>query len=87
MENENILKTIWNFKKKGSVFNNIHLLCGNISDAIIKYSLIKLSGDNVTCIFISFENFMNKMKNIDFEFSEKEINCIFIGDEIDLNNN
>ena len=86
MENENILKTIY-FKKKGSVFNNIHLLCGNISDAIIKYSLIKLSGDNVTCIFISFENFMNKMKNIDFEFSEKEINCIFIGDEIDLNNN
>ena len=87
MENEDILKTIWKFKKKGSIFNNIHLLCGNISDAIIKYSLIKLSGDNVTCIFISFENFMNEMKNIDFEFSEKEINCIFIGDEIDLNNN
>lgn len=85
MENEDILKTIWKFKKKGSIFNNIHLLCGNISDAIIKYSLIKLSGDNVTCIFISFENFMNEMKNIDFEFSEKEIICNFIGNEIDLN--
>ena len=67
------------------MFNNIHLLCGNITDAIIKYSLIKLSGDNVTCIFISFENFMNQMKNIDFEFSEKEIICNFIGNEIDLN--
>ena len=67
------------------MFNNIHLFCGNISDAIIKYSLIKLSGDNVTCIFISFENFMNQMKNIDFEFSQKEITCSFIGNEIDLN--
>ena len=85
MENEDILKTIWKFKKKGSMFNNIHLLCGNITDAIIKYSLIKLSGDNVTCIFISFENFMNQMKNIDFEFSEKETICNFIGNEIDLN--
>ena len=85
MENEDILKTIWKFKKKGSIFNNIHLFSVNISDAIIKYSLIKLSGDNVTCIFISFENFMNQMKNIDFEFSEKEIICNFIGNEIDLN--
>ena len=67
------------------MFNNIHLFSGNISDAIIKYSLIKLSGDNVTCIFISFENFMNQMKDIDFEFSEKEIICNFIGNEIDLN--
>ena len=81
------MKTIWKFTKKGNAFNNIHILSGNISDAIIKYSLIKLSGDNVTCIFISFENFMNQMKNENFEFSENEIYCNFIGGEIDLNNN
>ena len=78
------MKTIWNFKKKGNTINNIHSFCGNISDAIIKYSLIKLSGDNVTCIFIAFQNFKNEMENLDFCFYENIINCKYIGDEIDL---
>ena len=78
------MKTIWNFKKKGNIFNNIHILSGNISDAIIKYSLIKLSGDNVTLIFIAFQNFKNEMENINFEFNEKIIDCKYIGNEIDL---
>ena len=84
LENEDILKAIWGFKKKGNTFNNIHLLSGNITDAIIKYSLIKLSGDNVTCIFISFENFKKEMEKENFEYIDI-INCKYIGNEIDLN--
>ena len=85
MENNDILKTIWGFKKKGHIFSNIHLLSGNIADAIIKYSLIKLSGDNVTCIFISFKNFKDKMEDEDFEYNEnKNVECKYIGGEIDL---
>jgi hypothetical protein len=72
------------FKKKGNVFNNLHLFCGNIADAIIKYSLIKLSGDNVTCIFIAFNNFKNEMEKNDFEYYDQKIDCQYIGDEIDL---
>ena len=78
------MKTIWGFKKKGNAFKNIHSLCGNISDAIIKYSLIKLSGDNVTCIFIAFENFKNEMEKEDFEYEDNKINCKYIENEIDL---
>ena len=84
MENNNILRTIWGFKKKGKIFDDIHLLCGNISDALIKYSLIKLSEDNVTCIFIAFENFKNKMEEEEFEYTNNKIDCKFIGNEIDL---
>ena len=73
------------FKKKGNIYNNIHLLCGNIADAIIKYSLIKLSGDNVTCIFIAFKNFKDEMENSEFEYADKNIDCEYIGEEIDLN--
>jgi len=86
LENNDILKTIWKFKKKGSVYNNVHLLCGNIADAIIKYSLIKLSGDNVTCIFIAFQNFKNEMEKNEFEYEDKIIECKYIEDEIDLSN-
>ena len=78
------MKTIWGFKRKGNVFNNIHSLCGNISDAIIKYSLTKLSGDNVTCIFIAFENFKNEMEKEDFEYDDNKIKCKYIENEIDL---
>ena len=72
------------FKKKGNVYNNLHLFCGNIADAIIKYSLIKLSGDNVTCLFIAFKNFKNEMEKTDFEYYNTKIDCQYIGDEIDL---
>ena len=84
MENNDILKTIWGFKKKGHIFSNIHLLSGNIADAIIKYSLIKLSGDNVTCIFIAFENFKKEMENEEFEYIDNKVDCQYIEDEIDL---
>ena len=50
-----------------------------------KYSLVKLSGDNVTSIFISFKNFKEKMEDEEFEYNEnKNVECKYIGGEIDL---
>ena len=56
-------------KKKGKVINDIHNLCAQITDAIIKYSMEKDSVDNVSVVFIAFKNFENKMKDPDFEFN------------------
>ena len=53
---------IWKFKKKGKIIDNIHSFSGNIADAVIKYSMQKLSVDNVTVIFIAFQNFEERMK-------------------------
>ena len=50
LDNIDILKTIWGFKKKGNKFKNIHSLSANIVDSVIKFSLVKLSGDNVSQI-------------------------------------
>ena len=75
---------IWEFKHKNETFNNINRLCGNITDAVIKYSLKKSSVDNVTVIFICFQNFKEKMEDADFEYGNN-IECKFIEDELDLN--
>lgn len=77
---------IWKFKKKGKIIDNIHSFSGNIADAVIKYSMQKLSVDNVTVIFIAFQNFEERMKEENFEYLYKENGCKFIGGEIDLNN-
>ncbi len=83
MENEEILKLIWNFKRKGNSINNIHTYTGNITDAIIKQSMRKMSADNVTAIFVVFKNFEEMMKKIDFQYNNSP-ECKYIEDEIDL---
>ncbi len=60
---------IWESKEKGNAINNIHHFCGILTDAIIKYSMVKESGDNVSVIFIAFKNFENKMKDTNFEYT------------------
>ena len=69
MENERILHKIWQSKKKGMVYDDIHKLCAKITDAIIKYSMEKNSVDNVSVIFIAFKNFERKMKDPNFEYT------------------
>ena len=71
MENDEILHKIWEYKKKGQVFNDIRSLCGKITDGIIKYSMQKQTVDNVSVIFIAFKNFENKMKDPNFEYKAK----------------
>ena len=60
---------IWQSKEKGIVIDNIHEFCGILTDAIIKYSMEKETGDNVSVIFIAFKNFENKLKDSNFEYT------------------
>ena len=83
MDNNEIMKMIWNFKKKGKIIDNIHSFSGNIVDSVMKKSMAKLSTDNVSAIFIAFKNFENKMKDEEFQYKE-EPQCKFIGNEIDF---
>ena len=70
MNNSEIMKMIWNFKRKGKIVENIHTYSGNIVDSVIKKSMSKLSTDNVSAIFIAFQNFENKMKEEYFLYGE-----------------
>ena len=76
---------IWGFKKNGKIIDDIHIFSGNIADAIIKYSMRKLSVDNVTVIFIAFQNFLVKMKDENFEYIYNGNICNYIEGEIDCN--
>ena len=83
LENENIFKIIWNFKKFGKSIDNIHKLSGDIADCVIKYSMKKLTSDNVTIIFIAFKNFESQMKKENFKYNYNGNICKYIGGEID----
>ena len=83
MDNDRIINKIWESKKKGQIINDIHSLCGKITDAIIKYSMQKKSVDNVSVIFIAFKNFERKMKDPDFEYNSKT-KCIETPDDFDF---
>ena len=67
LSNLEIFDVIWKFKQKGFVRNNIHELSGLVTDAVMKLSLKKYTTDNITCIFISFENFKKKMSEESYE--------------------
>ena len=83
LDNEKILNKIWSLKKKNSTISDIHQLCGTITDAIIKFSMKKDSVDNVSVIFIAFNNFENKMKDPDFEY-HYQTKCQDYQENIDL---
>ena len=53
---------------------------------MIKYSMKKLTSDNVTTIFIGFQNFCDKMKDENFEYIYNGNICNYIGGEVDCNN-
>ena len=62
LDNDRIFKKIWEYKKQGKIINDIHTLCAQITDAIIKYSMEKDSVDNVSVVFVAFKNFERLMK-------------------------
>ena len=86
LNNERILHKIWQSKKKGQVYTDIHQLCNKITDAIIKYSMEKNYVDNVSVIFIAFKNFENKMKDPNFEYTINSKCENSRSEEIDLSN-
>ena len=85
LDNDKILHKIWSYKKAGQKFDNIHELCAKITDAIIKYSMEKNSVDNVTVIFVAFENFQKKMQDINFEY-KNNAHCVDYPEQYDLSN-
>jgi len=82
LNNDQIINKIWSCKKYGETINDIHSLCGKITDAIIKYSMEKNSVDNVSVIFIALKNFENKMKDPNFVYKPRT-KCIVIRDNCD----
>ena len=82
MNNDQIMNKIWSSKKYGEPINDIHSLCGKITDAIIKYSMEKNSVDNVSVIFIALKNFENKMKDPYFVYKPRT-KCIELRDNCD----
>ena len=80
------MQMIWNFKKKGKIIQDIHKFSGDVADSVIKYSMKKLTSDNVTSIFIAFQNFCDKMKDENFEYINSGNLCKYIGGEVDCNN-
>ena len=86
MENEQILNKIWTYKKAGHCINDINALCATITDGIIKYSMEKNSVDNVSVIFIAFNNFERKMRdpNFVYQYSTK---CEEVPDNYDFSLN
>ena len=75
---------VWEFKTKGNSINNIHEYTGKIVDGIMKQSLKKMTSDNITIIFISFNNFKEKMEDCDFYYEFSGIKSYLMGNEIDL---
>jgi hypothetical protein len=57
LSNSDIVDCVWMTLKDGIKSNNIHNQCSLCVDMIIKSSLVRKTIDNVTGIFIAFENF------------------------------
>jgi serine/threonine protein phosphatase PrpC len=82
MKNKEIILLIWKtlFEIKKSGKEKKSEIASNICDKIIKYSIEKGSCDNLSCIFIGFDNFFNNkeslnkiMKNLEKESCEEMI--------------
>ena len=84
LDNDKILTKIWEYKKQGKSINDIHTLCAQMTDAIIKYSMEKDSVDNVSVVFIAFKNFENKMKDPNFVYLPLKKCEVITKDKIDF---
>ena len=72
---------------KGNYGNdlNMNTTSGNIVDFILKASMLRKSFDNVTCLFISFKNFFDKIKK-DFENNLAKSKEILIRNKSNIEN-
>lgn len=57
---------VWNSKYDFIKTKTIHEHCGIVTDAIMKYSLKKYTIDNISCIFICFSNYLDKIQDPSF---------------------
>ena len=63
LSNRDIIQLVWSTTNKEIIGNNIHEQVGLCVDTVIKTSLLRQSMDNVTCIFIAFQNFQKTIFN------------------------
>ena len=84
LDNDKIFTKIWEYKIQGKSINDIHTLCAQITDAIIKYSMEKDSVDNVIVVFISFKNLEYKMKDPNFVYIPHKKSEVITKDTIDF---
>jgi len=84
LSNRDIIQLVWSTTNKEIIGNNIHEQVGVCVDTVIKTSLLRQSMDNVTCIFIAFQNFQKTIFNTTINNNDLlEIirqNCSFICD-------
>ena len=72
LDNKDCIKCIWNVVyDKGNYYKNIHDLSLNIVNMVIKTALRRRTLDNVTCIFVGFEN-------LEKRFLEENNNKMFL---------
>jgi serine/threonine protein phosphatase PrpC len=84
LETSELLEMVWDFKTKGNSIDDIHEYTGKIVDGIMKQSLKKMTSDNITIIFISFNNFKEKMEDCNFNYEFSGITSHLMENEIDL---
>jgi len=82
LSNTDIINCIWSCTNEEIFTEDINQLSGRCVDSILKNALVNSSMDNVTCIFISFENFVKIDTKIEDNEEKKEI----LDDSIDKNN-
>ena len=59
LSNGDVIHSIWSMSNDLCAGKDINEHCGKISDVIIRNCLGLDANDNLTCIFICFENFKN----------------------------
>ena len=84
LTNEDCVKLAWkNLNEDKLNYNNFHQFNGDIVDLIIKSALKRNSLDNVTALFVSFNNFEQKF----FEGNLSKYNIKFFKENSDNNDN
>ena len=63
LSSEDVANCIWNVTDKKVIFDGVHTLSGGIVDIVMKTALKRKTTDNLTAIFLSFENYLEIYKN------------------------
>ena len=63
LNNCDVLHSIWSMCNENFFGKDINEHCGKIADIIIRNCLASGANDNLTCIFVCFENFKNLLYN------------------------
>ena len=74
LDNCDVLQSIWSMCNENLLGKDVNEHCGKISDIIIRNCLASGANDNLTCIFVCFENFKNLLFNSDNNLNKINVN-------------